>query len=261
MFVSFIHRQMARIARRPTPWEDPNEAQPMTMDDRDLMRLRADVDFTYDDRGRMLYTNEPLATARRPAPRFFLGCTADGQVVRIGSTVPDDLARRFEAVVGRLRPDHEPDAALNAIRAILDSHTPVTVEACGPAYRFPTSIAPICSVIRLTDASRVLARETFPWLYDEIADWQPCYAVVDGGAAVSVCYISRLGANAAEAGVDTLPDFRGRGYATAVTAAWGMAVRESGRIPIYSTGWENRPSQGVARRLGLIEFGTDFTWT
>ena len=233
------------------------------MDDRDLMRIRADTDFTYDARGRMLRSNEPRAAERRPAPRLFLGRTLAGHVVRFGAAVPDALSRRLEAILDRQPPVddlHAPPAALTAVREALAGHAPITTEEGGPAYRFPASIASPGAAVRLTDANRALVRETSPWLYDEFADWQPCFVVVRDGAAVSVCFSSRNGADAAEAGVETLPAFRGRGYATAVTAAWGAAIRASGRIPLYSTGWENRASQGVARRVGLIMFGADTTW-
>jgi hypothetical protein len=239
-------------------------AKPVPMNDRDLMNLRADVDFTYDAHGRMLCTNEPCPEARRPAPRLFVGWTEAGHVVRIGSTVPDDLPRRLEEVVHRQLPVGDlraPMTAITAVRETLEKHLPVTVETSGPVYRFPPSIARLNGAVRLTVANRALVRETFPWLFDEIADWQPCFAVVVDGAAVSVCYSSRIDKHAAEAGVDTLSAFRGRGYAATVTMAWSEAVRKSGRIPFYSTGWDNLASQGVARRLGLIQFGSDFTWT
>jgi GNAT acetyltransferase len=239
-----------------------------------LMRLRADTDFTYDARGRMVLTNEPLEGARRPAPRLFFGRTMAGDVVRVGAEVPDALARRLEAILARepadagLRPS---PATLAAVREALAEHGPVTADGGGPAYRFPESTGSSARpggagrpdgrlAVRLTEANRALVRETYPWLDEEWADWQPCFAVVRDGAAVSVCFSSRLGPGAAEAGVETLPAHRGRGYAAAVTAAWGAAVRAAGRVPLYSTGWENLASQGVARRAGLILFGADVTW-
>ena len=113
----------------------------------------------------------------------------------------------------------------------------------------------------MTDENAGLVQETLPDLFRVLAARQPCFAVVQDGVAVSVCFSSRVGRQAAEAGVETLPDFRGRAYATAVTAAWGAAVRERGLIPLYSTSWDNLASQGVARRVGLIMFGADLSWT
>lgn len=236
------------------------EAEHVPMDDQDLMGIRADTAYTYDARGRMLRSNEPREDARRLAPRLFLGRTSAGHVVRVGTTVPDVLTRRLEAIIGRqspVGPLRVPTTALVAVREALARHAPVTSEKSGPAYRFPASIVRSDEVVRLTEANRALARETYPWLYDEVGDWQPCFAVVRDNAAVSVCFSSRIGVVAAEAGVETLPEFRGRGYAVAVTAAWGVAVRADGRIALYSTAWENVASQAVARRVGLIMFGAD----
>lgn len=232
------------------------------MDDRALMALRADAGFTYDVRGRMLLSNEPLPAERRPAPRLFLGRTRAGHVVRLGATVPDTLVRRLEAIIDRLPAgagSHLSPDVPAALRRVLAEQAPVAAEGGGPAYRFPASFAPPGEAVRLTDANRALARATYPWLYHEAAAWQPCFAVVRDGAAVSVCFSARLTGAAAEAGVDTLPDFRGRGFASAVTAAWGQAILSTGRVPFYSTAWHNGASQGVARRVGLVMFGADTT--
>lgn len=236
------------------------------MDYRELMAIRADTLFTYDARGRMLQSNEPRVATRRPAPRLFLGWMRDGFVMRLGATLSDEPARRVEAIVDRLPPPGDlatPPAATAGLRAALERQAPITGESAGPAYRFPDESAQSNEAVLLTPENVSLARETFPWLLDELADWWPCFAVVREGAAVSVCFSARMSARAAEAGVETLPDFRGHGFAGAVTAAWGVTIRArpSGRIPFYSTGWDNLASQSVARRLGLIQFGADATWT
>jgi predicted GNAT family acetyltransferase len=85
--------------------------------------------------------------------------------------------------------------------------------------------------------------------------------MVKDGQAVSVCFSARLTAEAAEAGLHTAPSARGRGYATAVTAGWALAIRKRGAIPLYSTAWDNLASQAVARRLGLTLYGADWHLT
>ena len=231
------------------------------MDDRALMEVRADTLFSYDARGRMTGTNEP---DRRPAPRLWVGWTSGGHVARFGEAVPDDLARELAAIVG-----HEPargdglvvPAALRAtLRAALARHAPIKEEGGGPAYRFPESIAQPGDAVEVTDANLALVRDTHPWLYRDLSTFGPCFAVLEDGLAASICFSSRIGARALEAGLFTLPEYRGRGYALAVTAAWGAAVRASGRVPLYSTAWENVASQAVARRLGLRMFGADASW-
>ncbi len=235
---------------------------PESMDDRALMAIRANVLYTYGACGRMLQTNEPREQARSTAPRLFLGSTAAGRVVRFGASVSDGLVRQLAHAIdrlpaGELRPQKD---ALDELRGALQRDAPVTSEAGGPAYRFPESLATPGAAVRLTDGNNELIRETFPWLSAELGDWQPCFAVVRDGAAVSVCFSARMGDLAAEAGVSTLPEFRGHGYAAIVSAAWALAIRESGRMPLYSTAWENTASQRVAARLGLIRFGADATW-
>jgi hypothetical protein len=235
--------------------------QSRSMDDRALMDIRAETIFTYDARGRMVGVNSP---ERRPAPRVFLGCTMAGRVLRFGDALSDAIVSRLRALI-ESQPAVEalPVAAAlrEEVRRMMEVDRSKVREGSGPNYRFPESIALPGHVVQVAATNIEIVRETYPWLHEELDEWWPCFAVVRDGAAVSVCFSSRIGRSAAEAGVETLPEYRGRGYAAAVTAAWGASVRADGRIPLYSTGWENLASQGVARRVGLVMFGADAMWT
>src|SRR5689334_21362679 len=104
------------------------------------MRIRAETDFTYDARGRMLLSNEPRAADRRPAPRLFLGWTATAYSVRFGAGVPDEIVRQIEAIFERQPPTGDlraPPAAARELRKALTASAPITGETSGPAYRFP----------------------------------------------------------------------------------------------------------------------------
>ena len=112
--------------------------------------------------------------------------------------------------------------------------------------------------IQMTPATTHLFSPEFAWLADELTVRNPVMAVVVDGATVSVCFSARATRHASEAGVETLPEHRGRRHAGAVTAAWAAQVRRQGRIPLYSTSWTNHASRRVAARLGLTQYATDF---
>jgi GNAT acetyltransferase-like protein len=230
------------------------------------MSLNADICFTYNREGRMLETNEPVPSARHAAPRVFVGRTPGGAILRFGARVPPAVAHEIQTIV-----DQEPVptnplelqaplALTDRLEQVLGQHAPVESPNSGPAFQFPEQIGLPVQVTQISSENRELARTTFPWLFEEFADWQPTFAIIADGGVASVCFSSRIGESACAAGVETLPAFRGRGYAPRVTAAWAAAVQASGRIPIYSTSWDNHASRGVARSLGLRVFGSELTW-
>lgn len=92
-----------------------------------------------------------------------------------------------------------------------------------------------------------------------LVDYAPVVAAVDGGIAVAVCFCSRITARVAEAGVYTEASYRGRGYATEAVRGWAAGVRATGRLPLYSTSRTNAASQGVAKKLGAVQYGVDYS--
>ncbi len=84
-------------------------------------------------------------------------------------------------------------------------------------------------------------------------------AVIIEGRAVSLCTSVNASDAAHCAGVETLPDYRGRGFAARAVASWADAVRIGGAEPFYTTTFDNIASQGVATRLGLHVVASEFS--
>ncbi len=128
----------------------------------------------------------------------------------------------------------------------------------GPAYRFPATLHAPTEVVQITEINAHLLETGFGGWLEDVSQCQPFMAWIEEGQAVSMCCSVRITSEIHEAGVETLPEFRGHGYAAAATSAWAAAVRRVSATPIYSTSWENTSSQAVGRRLDLILFGLDF---
>src|SRR5262249_32209759 len=140
---------------------------------------------------------------------------------------------------------------------LLQAHGEIRAIYRGPAYVFPEKLVWPDNVVAISQANAHLLPADYADVSGAIEKYSPCVAIVEDGKAVSISHSSRLTRRVAEAGLETLAPYRGRGYAIQVTTAWAIAVRESGRLPLYSTQWENTASQGVARRLGLRLYAED----
>lgn len=226
-----------------------------------MMTLQAAALFTFDDDGNLLTTNEPDPVR---APRLFLGLTGEGFVAYHRDDVPKAVTQNIERILDRAATVTDPrqlPALVNQLCDTLAAQAPVTEIWEGPAWRFPETISSPDGVTAIGPGEVDLLREHFPYTAEHLEDHDPCFAVVDNGAAVSVCRSVRLKAGVAEAGVDTIAAYRGRGYAPRVVAAWARAVRERGLIPLYSASGQNNASRAVARKLGLVLYGIDLSLT
>ncbi len=225
-----------------------------------LLRLRPAVLYRLDAAHRIVVCAR--LQMGPPPPHFCLCRTPHGNIWRLRADIPDALA----AVLHECFADEPVIRAFGApprhyahVRHLLQADARVRQEHRGPTFVFRTTPSSPDDVVPVPPNGASLVRDHFPWLALILARVQPCWAVIRDGVAVSICYSARNHPRAAEAGVETLPDFRCRGFATRVTAAWAAAVRRQGRIALYSTSWDNAASFAVARHLGAHMYGEDWS--
>ena len=234
--------------------------------DWDLMQIHVSALFRHDERNRLLAVNEPgppRPDDPRP-PRLFLGRTQVGHIWRFRHDLPESSIVELGAVLSAepvVADLSQPPQCLAELEATLARDAPLSGTWSGPAWHFPDEIPTFeLEVIPVTTANDELMRLLSPVLAAEDLPWrQPCMAIIADGRLASLCFSARNSPIAAEAGVDTLQEFRGRGYAPVVVAAWARAVRQEGRIPLYSTSWDNLASRSVARKLNLVLYGVDLS--
>lgn len=228
--------------------------------DRELMKIQVEALFTQDENGRLQRINESTG-ATGPAPRFFFGYTNEGSICRFRHDLPDDVIAQLKEVAAAEPTPVNSEKIPRSHRQfedILQSHAPIKRVWVGPAYRFPEHITPPTNTVQLSRENVGLLKGDFTEMVSELNNSHPYFAIIEDSQAVSICRSVRVSSRAHEAGVDTLVDYRRRGYATTVVAAWALAVRALNRIPLYSTSWGNVASQGVAQRLGLVQYGVDY---
>jgi len=201
----------------------------------------------------LILSGDRIVSTREPdpsrGPEFVLIRRADSCAWALGAEIGDEPARE----VTRLALDEPPTSDFRRPPRHIDAYIQILggeFEA-GPAFEFPERMPLLENAVQIEDIE-TLQMAFNGWTAEELPGRWPIMAVVENGIPVSVCFSSRLSESAAEAGVETVPEFRGRGYAGLATAAWAAAIQASGRTPIYSTSWSNGPSLAVARKLGLI---------
>ncbi|NUU63617.1 GNAT family N-acetyltransferase [Paenibacillus agri] len=218
----------------------------------ELMSIQADVLYLHNQAGRMTTINEPM---NQPAPRFFLGQTIAGRIVRFRSDVPDHLVHDILQLID------QGDSTVQLAKVIraLEKDKEIRSLWLGPAFTFQETEKEHTTATLVTEHNKYCLEPGYPSLLSELKFRGPCYMVTENNMAVSVCFSARSNELAAEAGVETLKDYRGKGYAMTVTSSWAQAIRRSQRIALYSTSWDNYSSLSIAKRLDLHLYGTDIS--
>ncbi len=209
--------------------------------------------FLLDSAGRIRGTREPDPD---PGPKFALIRGRSSCAWAVRADVPQEIADELDRLAGGEPPVADfRDAPVHAerYRSLVGGEV-----YSGPAFTFPTTVEKPEGTARVK-ALPILARHFSGWTAAEIPGRSPMVAVVEDGYAVSVCFCARRSDTAAEAGLETVAAFRGRGLGSRVAAAWALAVRASGRVPLYSTSWENGASLAVARKLGLAAYASGWS--
>ena len=223
----------------------------------ELLALHAEALFRHDSAGRLRTVNEEGGSV---APIFYLGRAAEGNEWRFRHDVDENLVAELTRLCLQEPVGHfvwDPTGGVEPFREAIARTRSVERVWSGPAFCFPRSapVEPVPEVVLVRDPS-VLTAHFADWAEDVAPD-RPFTAYVLDGQAVSICTSVRETGDAHEAGVETAPDFRGRGFAGAVVSAWAAQVRKLDLEPLYSTSWTNEASRAVARKLGLLHFGSD----
>lgn len=205
--------------------------------------------FLFDAAGRIVSTREPDP---RPGPLFTLIRGPHSVVCAVRADVPASVAEDLERVAATEPPGviHAEPRHTERYRSLLGGSV-----RSGPAFEFPDRPWAVNGPVFVDDVEP-LERHFTGWTRSEVPRRTPVAVVIEDGHAVSVCCCARRSDEAAEAGLETAEPFRGRGLAGQVANAWAVAVRESGRIPLYSTEWSNTASLTVARKLSLMQFAS-----
>src|SRR5689334_2342569 len=167
------------------------------------MRLHIEALFTHDANGDMVRVNEPNGA---PAPRFFLGRTAEGVVIRFRHDVDRAMRREIEAAcekqLAQPRPLDMPTDPL-PYQQILDRAGPVERTWLGSAFCIPPAVQPTQPTVVVTSENADLLRPLFEAWLPDVGSSQPLIALTIDDRAVSVCCSGRRTRPAHEAAVET----------------------------------------------------------
>lgn len=171
--------------------------------------------------------------------------------------VPPDLAQRLNKLAQALLPKDPMGEAFFTAAAELLPHAVGTGE-----YSFLVPVLPLVQeTVSISTQTQVkkLTQKGFDWLSVELPFLEHCEALVQEGQIVSLCRSVRSSPEAEEAGIETLPDFRGQNLAAAALASWAAQVQSAGKLAFYSTSFQNHSSQRLAQKAGLLLLGVHLT--
>jgi hypothetical protein len=152
-----------------------------------------------------------MSLCNKPAPRFFWGQTRDGgSVLRFRDDIPDSIVNEIKRIlldsVGL-----DTSIKIASIIQVLEQIENIHSLWLGPAYAFEAAAACSGQAVKVTESNKELLQAGFNHVWRSLQNRSPCYMVVENHTAVSVCFSARSTIKAAEAGLQTLEGYRGKG--------------------------------------------------
>lgn len=93
-----------------------------------------------------------------------------------------------------------------------------------------------------------------PAEFPDVVQHEGAFVIITEGKSVASAWSQEQNDKAAELAVEVLPQYRRRGYARQVSAAWANDVMQSGRIAFYSHLHNNTASEALARSLEIVQY-------
>lgn len=211
-----------------------------------LLRLQLELECTRVEPGNLL---APFACADPdPLARALVVGYSNAYALYLRQDMPLTLRERLREL--------GPERALSdreRVQAILAEDATCDDVWSGVTYIFPSNLAATVP----PDAIRLEHQRHGPLLDAHQPGWDVgkgvVYGIIVDGRLVSSCTSSRENAQAAEAWVVTKLDYRRRGFARQVVAAWARDLQQQGKTPFYSHRADNLASRDVAHSLGLAQ--------
>lgn len=224
------------------------------LSDMELLECHVQVLYKHNEFNRITHINE---LPYDHSPRIYIGTAKNGKIVRYSNGLDENLVNDLDKVI-----QSSSNIELAEIINMLNKYKQLSSVWIGPAYVFPKlRNQSLANVIQITHSNKEMLKPNFPYTYEEFEYKQPCYAIIQNDMVVSICCSARQNLMAAEASLYTLEEFRGKGYGLEVSNAWAMDIQSQGRLALYSTSWDNFSSQSVAKKLKLIQYGTDINFS
>jgi RimJ/RimL family protein N-acetyltransferase len=200
-----------------------------------------------------LFRPKPAEPSNDP-PRLLVVKHAIGYTMWLKHDLPLALSAELQALPPK-HAFHNHDAVVQ----LLAAYAPCESVWQGTSYTFPTTLtaADHPHVVQLNEGHRLLVEQYAPGMR---VDEHAVFGIIADGRLVATCESSRENKLGGEAWVQTLPDYRGRGYARQTTAAWARHLQLQNKTPFYNHKRTNIASQALARSLGLLQFMAEVSY-